>query len=49
MNRSFLNHSQPSNLEVTVDVLLLATAVGAGVVAGIGLIARDLIGRAFGR
>ena len=40
MNRSFLNHSQPSNLEVAGDALLIASAVLCGAVVGIGILTK---------
>lgn len=42
-NRSFLDHSQPSNIEVAGDVLLIASAVLCGAVAGIGILAKQTI------
>ena len=43
MNRSFLNHSQPSNLEGAGDVLLMASAIAAGAVAGIAILCKNSI------
>ena len=48
-NRSFLDHSQPSNLEVAGDVAILVATLCVGAAVGITLVTKDLIGRAFGR
>ena len=36
-------HGQPSNLQIAGDILLFTTAVAAGVVAGIGILARNTL------